>query len=512
LSAGDFIEPNAISGTVSAYTLFYTTDLSNPLSESNWVKDYSWSGFRESWLNFFDYSESGDLAQKIFRGNDLLTGSDSDDGEFTDELGNKISGDILRGYDGNDKLNGNGGNDLLSGDRGNDILNGGTGDDILLGGVGNDTLNGNSGKNELHGGTGDDTYIVDMNEITNLNFKEKFEKSEITDISGANDILKFITAKTEDGFEQGIYRINNGRDLAFCYNENESDDGEEFRNNYKREDGSYDLDSLMKDGSHYFSLRNQYNKTLSGNLFWGIDKVFSGSLEQSRNSKWEYELNMASFKFSKNCIYGTNKGDLIVSDGENLDGKEGNDFLSAEFVTKNVTIDGGNGNDRIHSGEGDDILNGGLGNDRIVGGLGNDLINGGGGRDFMRGYGGNDKFIFSSITDSGKTISLADVIGKEKNQLGNIFSNDFALGEDTIDISQIDANIKLKGKQGFAFSEVAAKNSVWITFDNNLYKDEQYNFLGSSVLWLDNSGDAKADMCVVIVGIDLRSSTDWLIL
>lgn len=38
--------------------------------------------------------------------------------------------------------------------------------------------------------------------------------------------------------------------------------------------------------------------------------------------------------------------------------------------------------------------------------------------------------------------------------------------------------------------------------------------VGSSILWVDNSGDAKADMCVIIVEVglsELLNSTTWLV-
>ena len=69
----------------------------------------------------------------------------------------------------------------------------------------------------------------------------------------------------------------------------------------------------------------------------------------------------------------------------------GNDVIVARRnVSLELTVDGGDGNDRIRGGSGNDNLTGGLGNDQITGGRGNDVIDGGAGDDRLRGQGGDD--------------------------------------------------------------------------------------------------------------------------
>lgn len=69
----------------------------------------------------------------------------------------------------------------------------------------------------------------------------------------------------------------------------------------------------------------------------------------------------------------------------------GNDVVVARpNVRLELTVDGGDGNDRIRGGSGNDNLTGGLGNDQITGGRGNDVIDGGAGDDRLRGQGGDD--------------------------------------------------------------------------------------------------------------------------
>ncbi|MDF5737502.1 MULTISPECIES: bluetail domain-containing putative surface protein [unclassified Nostoc] len=75
----------------------------------------------------------------------------------------------------------------------------------------------------------------------------------------------------------------------------------------------------------------------------------------------------------------------------------------------NITLNGGNGADKLTGGAGNDQISGkngndqllGLvGNDKLVGGKGNDILNGGAGRDTLTGGCGADKFVFNSLSDS----------------------------------------------------------------------------------------------------------------
>ena len=77
---------------------------------------------------------------------------------------------VLYGGDGNDTLTGGVNNDYIYGGDGDDILISNGGSDKLHGEAGNDTLifGGNSSRyNSFHGGAGDDTYIVDVNNLSN---------------------------------------------------------------------------------------------------------------------------------------------------------------------------------------------------------------------------------------------------------------------------------------------------------------------------------------------------------
>ena len=92
----------------------------------------------------------------------------------------------------------------------------------------------------------------------------------------------------------------------------------------------------------------------------------------------------------KNTVkYGVN---AIVVDarGGNDDIRIGSNIRDTGGTLIGVTVNAGNGNDRVEGGDGDDDINGGLGNDKIRGRSGDDEISGGGGNDDCRGDAGLD--------------------------------------------------------------------------------------------------------------------------
>jgi len=98
---------------------------------------------------------------KFFAGNDVIHGTDFTNGDEEGGLGQTINGDVLRGWDGNDKIFAYAGDDELWGGGGKDTLDGGTGNDALMGGSGNDSLSGGFGNDSLYGGSGADKLVFD---------------------------------------------------------------------------------------------------------------------------------------------------------------------------------------------------------------------------------------------------------------------------------------------------------------------------------------------------------------
>jgi Ca2+-binding RTX toxin-like protein len=171
---------------------------------------------------------------------------------------------------------------------------------------------------------------------------------------------------------------------------------------------------------------------------------------------------------------------LIGNAGHNkLAGGSGNDKLYGG--AGNDSLDGGNGNDRLYGQDGHDTLKGGSGNDRLDGGLG---------RDYLYGGSGRDVFDFNSIAETAVG-SARDVI------------YDFRRGQDDIDLSSIDANVKAGGNQAFS----------WIGTSGFSGKAGQLHMIdqGSQVIVQgDVDGDRKADFDI-LVKVGTLSAGDFIL-
>ena len=127
-------------------------------------------------------------------------------------------------------------------------------------------------------------------------------------------------------------------------------------------------------------------------------------------------------------IFGTENDDTLTGTGKNefITGYGGDDLIT-----------GGGGADKIYGNDGKDLLKGNNGNDTIYGGEGKDILLGGKGSDILYDEGGNDIFYYSNVNQS--------LPGNLKDSVG------LDIGEDRIDLSDIDADIKDSGDQSFDF-------------------------------------------------------------
>ena len=128
----------------------------------------------------FRLSTSGDLARGYvgddqmfgYGGQDTLYGGNGKDSLFggngNDKLFGQAGRDKMLGGNGNDVATGGNGTDRILGEKGDDTLLGGNGTDTLLGGANNDLLkggakadllNGGGGNDRMFGGAGADTFV-----------------------------------------------------------------------------------------------------------------------------------------------------------------------------------------------------------------------------------------------------------------------------------------------------------------------------------------------------------------
>ena len=452
-----------LSGSVTAVDMFFYT---NNLADKKLA--LSFKKLTLTMMQLYEADETGDGLLTLFSGNDEITGTNFNNGNSKDGLGNSIKGDIIRAGNGNDILYGMGGDDSLWGERGNDTLHGGLGDDQLYGGAGNDILEGSAGADTLNGGSGNDTYNLNL-----TNFIAENNKITIVDGQGTTDTINVYDLDDEpNGFNSLPIRINGGNDLAFIYFNKSTIDPNELL-------GSATGYWLIKD---LYKLNGKSNgfvnniETLNG---YSLASSFQGSPSMLK-AKPDFSINVAGFSYNANSIYGTTKNDVLIgyNNQDNLFGGAGNDILFNLSLSPmgTVTLDGEAGNDQIFDDDGDNIL---------IGGLGADILN---------GEDGNDVYKFLSIKDSGMTPATADVIGD--GPLGD-GARVWNIG-DRIDFSAIDANSKIAGNQAFTFWSGASANSVW--FDSN-----------TSTVFLDATGDNKADFSLGVIGVSSLSAADFIL-
>jgi serralysin len=147
------------------------------------------------------------------------------------------------------------------------------------------------------------------------------------------------------------------------------------------------------------------------------------------------DLNMASLAHAAN-------GGGMISNAKNVAGG----FTIANGVWIENAI-GGNGIDKITGNARNNDLFGRNGNDTIKGNAGHDIIEGGLGRDIVYGGPGNDRFVFTKTTES-RVGASRDIIQQ------------FGVGADRIDLSDIDARTTIGGNQAFSFIGAAAFSGV----------------------------------------------------
>jgi serralysin len=104
-----------------------------------------------------------------------------------------------------------------------------------------------------------------------------------------------------------------------------------------------------------------------------------------------------------------------------------------------LSLHGNSGANKLLGGAGNDKLYGNGGKDFLSGGDGSDLLRGGRSKDSLLGGEDNDVFTFRSTSEAGK--------GSQRDQIKDFSGSQ----DDKIDLSGIDANIKVSGNQGFSF-------------------------------------------------------------
>jgi Ca2+-binding RTX toxin-like protein len=341
--------------------------------------------------------------------------------------------DSLTGGDGSDSIFGWPGNDTLVGGLGPDVMTGGSGNDSLDGGDGGDELFAEQGNDALLGGGGDDLMTGNSGNDT---------------ADGGADNDSMTGGDDDDTMAGGA-----GNDTVAGGQGDGTGGGND---SVLGDDGN---DSVLGDDGNDTVRGGDGNDSISGGP--GNDLLFGDAGDDT----------IDQVDATDTVVAGGGVDHILSLIGWTLDTDEENlTLLGATNLAGNGNgvgnvIFGNNGNNVLQGLGANDTVNGGAGNDTLIGGFGKDLNTGSGGLDHIK---------FNGLGESGITFATRDAI------------NTFAHG-DKIDLSAIDANMRIAGNQAFVFS-----SSQSLTGQTGIVIAQQVA-TNSFLVLADINGDAHAD-------------------
>ncbi|MEH1839672.1 MAG: hypothetical protein V7L20_13080 [Nostoc sp.] len=367
-----------------------------------------------------------------FDSNDTITGG-SGDSTINGGLGNDS---LLGGFglgNQNSSIDGGAGNDTITGGSGNNSLLGGEGDDSLLGGfgldnqnsidggAGNDTITGGSGNNSLLGGEGDDSLLGGFGNDTLIG------GAGTDTLTGGfgNDVFKFNSVSES---KPGVLR-----DVITDFEGGLSDfDPDQI------DLSTIDGNSTIA-GKQAFTFIGASAFSAPGQVRYSGD-ILQANTDQNLSADFEIQLIGTPPLIASDIIFN-DSGDFSFSstdsssssDNSSSSSGDNSSSSSSSSSSGNSTFNVSGGNSTLIGGNGNDTFNIGSDKDSLIGSAGNDVLTGGL---------GNDIFKFNSVSDSPPGLSrdvITDFVGN-----GN-------LPGDQIDLSSIDANSTIAGKQAFTF-------------------------------------------------------------
>ncbi|WP_404710161.1 hypothetical protein [Sphingomonas sp. MMS24-J13] len=408
------------------------------------------------------------------------------------------------------------GNELdnrIAGGSGDDILEGGAGSDLLSGGAGNDTLIGGTGGDELAGGAGADKFVfgslADFGTAGRLDIIYDFSRAEgdkidftgidANSVAAGSQAFSFLgtAAFTKHAGElRYIYDTTNNQslvlgdtngdgvaDFSFWVKNVSTLSATDFINVNipKIVNGTSGNDRIVADGDATVYAGAGNDTLVEGT---GIDTFYGGAGDDT------YYVNSSRTQVFEDANSGY---DQVITTLTNYTLGANIERLT---YTGTANFNGvGNGLDNsLYGSSGNDTLEGGAGNDYLYGGAGNDILIGGAGADSLTGGAGADTFVFTSLAD----------ISTVKSSYDRILDFSSAQG-DKIDLSGVDANSLLAGRQAFVFLGTGA-------FDKHAGElNYTYNSGGNYlVVSGDINGDGVADFSFNLNGVSSISLDDFI--
>ncbi|OJF90007.1 hypothetical protein AX760_08750 [Pararhizobium antarcticum] len=315
----------------------------------------------------------------------------------------------------------------VKGGSGNDSLRGNQLANSLSGNDGNDTLNGDKGNDKLYGGAGNDTLIGGSGADT---------------LSGGTgtDTASYATATKGVVANLAAPQQNTNDAAGDTYSSIENLTGSDFS------------DRLYGNSGNNVISAGKGNDLLVGGA--GADRFSGGTGTDT----------VAYTNATKGVVVNFN------TPAANTNDARGDSFSSIENLT------GSSYADKLYGNSGANAITGGGGADLLSGGGGRDWLYGGADADDLYGGSGADVFVYKAVTDTGKTVAAADTIF------------DFSiLDGDRIDLSAIDANIKVSGNQAFSFVGTFTGASAEVRF---------VKATSDTYVYGDVDGDKKTDFII----------------
>lgn len=376
----------------------------------------------------FALDDDNDLIENL-----TLTGTANING-----IGNNLA-NTMTGNTGKNILTSGAGDDALLGNSGNDSLDGEAGSDQISGGAGNDTLQGGAGDNAtdiLIGGNGNDVYIVD---ITFGEANADIVNEMWSSGTGVDTVISSVTNSLSWGWIENLTLIGTGNINAI---------------------GNWNANVLTG---------NSGNNTLDGSI-GGNDTLIGGKGDDTY-------VNRTGTRITEKAGEGTdtvNSG-ITYTLGTNLENL--NLYVTAATETTAINGYGNTVANVITGNDGNNKIDGMAGNDTISGGSGVDTLISGTGNDSMTGGTGNDVFVYSALSQTGKTITACDEI------------TDFSSG-DTVDVSAISGtwtlvNLRTVTKLQIVWTDATDTLSFYYGTDNDI--DAMIKLTGVSTLTLDST-------------------------
>jgi len=254
----------------------------------------------------------------------------------------------------------------IDGGAGNDTITGSDGNDILIGGDGNDTITGGRGNDTATLGNGNDTFVWNPG-----------DGSDIVEGQAGTDTLVFNGANVAENID---ISANGSRARLFRTVGNVTMDL----------NGVEHIQLAALGGADTITVND-----LSGTDVKQVAIDLSGT-PGSGQGDGTADTVIVNGTAGDDHISVVSSGSSIVVNGLSaqvtINGAEpGNDLLVINGLAGNDVIDAS----RLRSGLASLTLNGGDGDDRIIGSAGNDLVNGGRGNDTALLGAGNDTFVWN---------------------------------------------------------------------------------------------------------------------